>query len=527
MKEEKMKQFFRNQSLSIKLLVAPLIIIVFMILMGAAAYFNLSNQRSAIVDIFDNHFKPYQTSATMVKDIANVHTNLYKVISWANAKFDEGKINLLGKEQIAALEQTTNTIGKTLQAKGLSEEEKALFQTIMNHLAQYKKACFSAIDLASSDLNYATMFMETADEKFQILNKSLHDLLDLETGLSQSSYDYSLRNFNTALKLFILILGIAIGLSVLVSFFTARLITRPVRETMEVIQTIAEGDLTQEIELTSRDEIGQLAQSVNTMRMRMGETVGQSVVMSQSLSEAASEQAASLEETSSSLEEMTSMTKQNAGHAAEANNLMAAAQQIIEKANISMNELTGSMKEIATGSEETQKIVKTIDEIAFQTNLLALNAAVEAARAGEAGAGFAVVAEEVRNLAMRAAESAKNTSSLIENIVKKIKNGEKLVGVSNEAFKEIMGSSTKVVKLIAEIAAASQEQSHGIDQINRAVSEMNGLTQHNASGAEEMASIMAMFKTNHDSPDTFSHQKKAVGSKAPMGIGQKLMIAPS
>src|SRR4030042_6121774 len=227
----------------------------------------------------------------------------------------------------------------------------------------------------------ATMFMGTADEKFQKLNGSLHNLLDLENKLSQERYDSSLRSFNAALKIFILVLGIAIVLSVLISLLTARLITAPVSETMQVIQRIAEGDLTQEIELTSRDEIGQLAQSVNTMRMKMGETVGQSVVMSQNLSEAASAQAASLEGPSSSLEEMTSMTKQNAGNATEANNLMTTAQQVIERANVSMNELTGPMRELAMGSEQTQKIVKTIDEIAFQTTLIPLNAADEAARA--------------------------------------------------------------------------------------------------------------------------------------------------
>jgi methyl-accepting chemotaxis protein len=191
---------------------------------------------------------------------------------------------------------------------------------------------------------------------------------------------------------------------------------------------------------------------------------------------------------------------------------MSTAQQIIEKANVSMSELTGSMNEIAAGSEQTQKIVRTIDEIAFQTNLLALNAAVEAARAGEAGAGFAVVADEVRNLAIRAAEAAKNTSGLIENIVKKIRNGEKLVGVTNEAFKGIMGSSGKVLQLIAQIAGSSQEQSLGIDQISRAVAEMNSLTQQNAAGAEELASIMAMFKTNHVSSEIFRDRKKTIES---------------
>jgi methyl-accepting chemotaxis protein len=146
------------------------------------------------------------------------------------------------------------------------------------------------------------------------------------------------------------------------------------------------------------------------------------------------------------------------------------------------------MKEITTASEETSKIIKTIDEIAFQTNLLALNAAVEAARAGEAGAGFAVVAEEVRNLAMRAADAAKNTSGLIEGTVKKIKDGSDLVLKANEAFSEVSISTSKVGELVGEIAAASQEQAQGIDQINKAVTEMDKVTQQTAANAEESAS---------------------------------------
>jgi methyl-accepting chemotaxis protein len=153
-----------------------------------------------------------------------------------------------------------------------------------------------------------------------------------------------------------------------------------------------------------------------------------------------------------------------------------------------MQSLTGSMKEIIAASEETSKIIKTIDEIAFQTNLLALNAAVEAARAGEAGAGFAVVAEEVRNLAMRAADAAKNTSVLIEGTVKKIKDGSNLVIKTNEAFAEVAISASKVGELVGEIAAASQEQAQGIDQINKAVAEMDKVTQQTAANAEESAS---------------------------------------
>lgn len=521
-----MKQFFLNQKLSKKLLAAPGVIIIFLIMLGLVAYRNLSNQRAAIENIFDERFKAYQTGATIVKDITNVHSNLYKVISWADAKYEEKKIDLLGKEQITALDRTHKIIEDALQLKWLTPEEKTLYQAIMADFAVYEKHCSSAIDLASSDLNYATMFMATADEKFQKLNKSLNDLLDLENKLSQDQHDYSLNSFSVALRIIFIVTGIAIGLSVLISLLTTRLITSPVSKTMGVIQRIAEGDLTQEIGVTSRDEIGQLAQSVNMMRMKMGETVGQSVGMSHNLSEAASAQASSLEETSSSLEEMTSMVKQTAGNTTEANNLMTTGQLVIKKANISMNELTESMKDIAVGSQETQKIVKTIDEIAFQTNLLALNAAVEAARAGEAGSGFAVVASEVRNLAMRAAEAAKNTATLIEDIVKKIRKGETLVGVTNESFHEITESSAKVVRLIGEIAKASHEQSNGIDQINRAVAEMNSLTQQNAAGAEELASIMAMFRTNHGSSELFRHQKKVVQDKPSGGRSPSVTMTP-
>ena len=182
------------------------------------------------------------------------------------------------------------------------------------------------------------------------------------------------------------------------------------------------------------------------------------------------------------------MTRQNADNAGQADAVMQETNVIITKASSSMNQLTASMQEITHTSEETQKIVKTIDEIAFQTNLLALNAAVEAARAGEAGAGFAVVADEVRNLAIRAADAARNTSDLIEGSVLRIKEGSELVKTSNIAFNEVADSTSRVAELISEIAAASKEQAQGIEQVNNAVSDMDKITQQNAAGSEESAS---------------------------------------
>jgi methyl-accepting chemotaxis protein len=256
-------------------------------------------------------------------------------------------------------------------------------------------------------------------------------------------------------------LGIGMLVAVVLSWAITRSITRPINHAI----TSLEG---------GSDQVTAAA--------------GEIASSSQQLAEGTSQQAASIEETSAALEEMSSMTKQNADNAAQANRLMTEAGAIVGEANDSMGRLTGSMQAITQASEETQKIIKTIDEIAFQTNLLALNAAVEAARAGQAGAGFAVVADEVRNLAMRAADAARNTAGLIDGTVKKVRDGSELVSETNEAFKRVADSTGKAAELVGEIAAASGEQAQGITQISTAVSEMDKVTQQNAANAEESAS---------------------------------------
>lgn len=255
---------------------------------------------------------------------------------------------------------------------------------------------------------------------------------------------------------------------------------------------------------------------------------------SQSLAEGATEQAAGLEETSSSLEEMASMTRQNADNATQANTLSSDAKKAADEGAASMQRMSQAIDDIQKSSDETSKIIKVIDEIAFQTNLLALNAAVEAARAGEAGKGFAVVAEEVRNLAMRSAEAAKNTANLIEGSVKKAKNGVDISGQVRTALNNIVQGIGKTSDLLEEIAAASREQSQGIDQVNTAVAQMDKVTQQNAANAEESASASQeltaqthQIKNVVGSLQTLINGAAAASNASAAKTGKKLTLADS
>jgi len=233
--------------------------------------------------------------------------------------------------------------------------------------------------------------------------------------------------------------------------------------------------------------IGRAIEGLSNGATRVARASSEVSSSSQELAEGAVEQAAAIEETSASLEEMASMTHQNAHSADRANHLMADGRRIVTRAHETMAHLTSSMEEISGASEEIRRIIRTIDEIAFQTNLLALNAAVEAARAGETGAGFAVVADEVRALAMRAAEAARNTGTLIETTVRKVGEGSGLVHKTNTEFREVAGIVTRFGDLAAEIAAASREQSQGIDQVNNAVAEVDRVIQQTAAHSEQSA----------------------------------------
>jgi methyl-accepting chemotaxis protein len=358
----------------------------------------------------------------------------------------------------------------------------------------------SMAKLASGDVDIQLTPKDDRDEISPALNKTAHSLRELVSelkSLTSSAREGQLSSRGDTNKFQGGYREIVQGVNE-----TLDAVITPVQDAAVVLERIANKDMTARVTGNYQGDHAKIKNAVNLAAETLDQSLqqvavgadqiasaaGQIGTGAQSLAQGTSEQASSLQEVSSSLQEMTAMTRQNSANAKEARGIAEATKTSAENGVGSMQRLSSAMDLIKKSSDDTAKIIKTIDEIAFQTNLLALNAAVEAARAGEAGKGFAVVAEEVRNLAMRSAEAAKNTADMIEGSVKNSENG---VIINQEVMKnleEINAHAKRVSEVMAEIAAASDQQSQGVGQVNTAMEQMNQLTQANAANSEESAS---------------------------------------
>lgn len=363
-------------------------------------------------------------------------------------------------------------------------------------------------------------------------DQAVAELSQMKQTLMQRAADDAESAFNSTRATLIAIVAASVALALGLGFLIARLICGPLAEAVRVLEAVSQGDFTERLAVNTQDEVGQMAtslnQAVDNMRQALIEVSQASdsvssasqqlAAASEEVASGAQEQASSLEETASSLEEMTSTVKQNAENARQATQLAAGSRQAAEKGSEVVNAAVAAMGEINQASKRIADIIATIDEIAFQTNLLALNAAVEAARAGEQGRGFAVVASEVRNLAQRSASAAKEIRGLIQDSVKKVENGSELVNRSGQTLGEIVQSVKQVTGIIAEIAAASQEQATGIEQVNKAAMQVDQVTQTNSAQTEEMSSTAQGLSAS-------AEQLQSLVARFQLGVAMKPVTA--
>ncbi|TFW31016.1 methyl-accepting chemotaxis protein [Massilia horti] len=393
-------------------------------------------------------------------------------------------------------------------------EAKALLEEAQKRRAGYR-TWLDAAYKAKADGNQAetSRIMEeevkprhaSLTESQQKLKKQLQKSLDARAkeveSLAQSG-----RTLVFALTVVAVIAGLAF------TFVIARSITHPVSQALRVAQTVAAGDLTSRISVTSRDETGQLLGALREMNGNLVKIVSdvrsgtdtiataseQIAAGNQDLSSRTEQQASALEETASSMEELTSTVRQNAENARHASKLASSASDVAAQGGAVVAQVVHTMGTINDSSRKMSEIIGVIDGIAFQTNILALNAAVEAARAGEQGRGFAVVAAEVRSLAQRSAAAAKEIKALIETSRENVEAGSELVERAGKTMDQVVDSVRRVTDIIGEISAASNEQSAGIEQVNQAIAQMDQATQQNAALVEEAAAAAGAMQQQAD-----------------------------
>jgi len=393
-----------------------------------------------------------------------------------------------------------------------ADEDRLARDVVSKRDALHQRADAFAAVVAASDQSKLIDGAKLLQSAYNELATSDDALRKYQFELAQAGYDDAQSNFHMFRMVSIgaLIAGI---LAALLSYVAlSRAIARPLAEALDHFDAIAAGDLRRQVVVSSRDEMGQILEGISKMQRSLIETVravrggSESIATATreiaagniDLSSRTEEQASALQETASSMEELTGTVKQNADNARQASALAANASEIANKGSAVVGQVVGTMGEINQSSAKIADIISIIEGIAFQTNILALNAAVEAARAGEEGRGFAVVAGEVRSLAQRSSAAAKEIKELIDTSVDRVQSGSALVDQAGRTMNEIIGAVQRVTDIMGEIAAASEEQSSGIDQVARAVTQMDEVTQQNAALVEEAAAAASSLEDQAD-----------------------------
>lgn len=511
-----MSQWFHNIKLMKKLMFTFLIVVFILVIQGGLGWNHLNMMGGLSAELYQKNILPLNALNTIQNRIIFSRLTVFRHIS-ATEDQEMEKIQATSKKE----QDELRGYFAHLASYHLTAREEIVFQEMVEQWQtlqeDYQKIIQSSTDYAKEEGVEGMVFNQAA---FDQINERLVQLIRAKEKQAQFSYEQGVDVVQESQ--ISTIVSILLGLIVALTFgiILARSITGPIKKVTEILEKMSNGNLKERSGWETQDEIGQMVRSMDQFAEKISLILGQVQVTanevasgsqqiadsSQTLSQGAASQASAIEQISASMNELESQTQQNADNAVQANHLSATAKQNADEGNIHMREMMEAMTEIAESSQQISKIIKVIDEIAFQTNLLALNAAVEAARAGVHGKGFAVVSNEVRNLAIRSASAAQETTELIENSVKTVERGRTVTQNTAEALEKIVSGIQKVTDLIIEIDYASKEQTQGLSQIGLGLSQLSQVTQQNASNSDQG---VATAKTLSQQATTlYSHLQK-------------------
>ena len=542
----------KNLKISTRLSGAFALLVLMLVGLAVAAMTQLSAMRAATAEISDN----WLPSVEVVNAIDAQTATLRLIVLTHIMNTDEAAMAKIDQELVAGRAQMAQ-LRKKYEALISSPEEKKLYDEFAANWAKYIGVNDTALAHSRKNENdQAKAIAEGESAKFYAVSGDYLDkLIKLNHQGAEDARAASEHTYTTARNTLLVVAALAIALAIAAALWLIRSITAPLSRAVEVADQVAAGDLSARIEVTSTDETGQLLGALQRMQQSLVRTVSVVRQNSESVASASAEiasgnndlsarteqQASALEETAASMEELGSTVRQNADNARTANQLAMSASTVATQGGEVVAEVVETMKGINASSNKIADIISVIDGIAFQTNILALNAAVEAARAGEQGRGFAVVATEVRNLAGRSAEAAKEIKSLIMASVERVEQGTLLVDKAGSTMTEVVTAIRRVTDIMGEISAASSEQSAGVGQVGEAVTQMDQATQQNAALVEEMAAAasslnsqagelvnaVAVFKLAHDASSSYSAPSSSYSARTSSPSASSLGKTPS
>ena len=482
------------------------IVLVLLLIVAAATVSRIQNIDVATTKMLDDRYVKVML-ANSIQDEVNVQARFLRNATIGANDSAEVKSSL---DKVDASVQRNTKLMEELKAMINTDEGMRVFDAMTAARNGYGQARDAAIKLlrdgqAEAAGQYVLKDLRPPQAKFF---DSLKAMVTLQEGLMQEAGKEVRANTSAAFMSTVVLSSIATLTAIIIAVVITRSITIPVNRAVEVARTVAAGDLTSRIVVTTKDEVGMLLASLAEMNDNLKKIVGEVrngtdeiasattevATGNMDLSSRTEQQASALEETASSMEELTSTVRQNSENARQASQLAQSATAVAVRGGDVVSQVVSTMESINTSASKIVDIIAVIDGIAFQTNILALNAAVEAARAGEQGRGFAVVASEVRNLAQRSASAAKEIKVLIGASVDRVQAGNKLVSTAGETMSEVVESVRKLTAVVGEITTAGREQETGIEQINEAITSMDSVTQQNAALVEEAAAATSALQ---------------------------------